>query len=121
MEKEALILEAVSTIALDMFTVDELVKMRIKPSKFKWKFNLNNVNIIPILELYEKDKIYKTIESTEFSKLLQDLLRETQLLFAYTGNPYNSKSIEELFSNLEGSTSDCSECEFGDVCPIKND
>lgn len=121
MENDVLMLKEVGNIVLDLFTIDELVKKGIKPTKFEWKFNSKNLNLIPVLELYKDERIYKTFEATEFSELLQDLLKKTQELFNCINNPHNSKSIEELLSNLEGSTNDCSRCEFRNVCPIRED
>lgn len=121
MEKEALLLKSVGELVLDLFTINELVKMKIKPTKFEWKFNSKNLNLIPVLELYNDNGIYKTIESIEFSELLQDLLKKTQILFDCITNSHGSKSIEELLSNLEGNTSDCSRCKFRNICPLRDD
>ena len=107
MEKELILLESISEVFLDIATIRELLNKNIEPTDFEWKFNFENVNIIPVLELYRKGKVCKSIESTEFSETFQELLRETQILFRDT-NEYESK-----FDN------ECSNCDLKDICPLK--
>ena len=119
MEKEIIMLETMNSMVLDLFTIEELVEKGIKKSFFKWKFNFENINLIPVLELYDdKGKIFKTIESTEFSKLLQDLLRETCKLHNEIRDPEIKK---EFLGLLEEDTADCSECEFREICFLRDD
>lgn len=107
MEKELIMLESISEVILDIATIRELLRKNIEPTDFEWKFNFENVNIIPVLELYRKGKIYKSIEAIEFSEPFQKLLRETQILFRDT-NEYESK-----FNN------ECSDCDLKDICPLR--
>lgn len=116
MEKEILLLKSVSELVLDLFTIEELVKKGVKPIDFEWKFNLKNVNLIPILELYDcEGKTIETFESIEFPDLLQKLLKEIQLLSNYT-----DPELDKYFLNyLEETTVDCSKCEFRDMCFLR--
>ncbi len=117
MEKEALLLKSVSELVLDLFTIEELKKRHMKPTKFEWKFNSNNINVIPILELYNNNGIYKTFESIEFPEKLQKLLKEVQMLSKYT----DSNLDKHFLSYLEESTADCSKCGFRKICHLKDD
>lgn len=117
MEIEELLLKEVSNMVLDLYTIEELKKKGIKPMDFKWIFNKNNINVIPVLELYENDQIIKTFESIEFPKRLQKLLREIQII----GDTYNTEFDKHFLSYVEEVAVDCSECEFQSICPFKND
>lgn len=117
MEKEELLLKSISELVLDMFTIEELKKRGVKPIKFKWIFNSNNINVIPILELYDKNGVIKKFESIEFPELLQKLLREIQII----GNTYDSEFDKHFLSYVEETAIDCRKCEFRDMCPLKGD
>lgn len=117
MEDEVLLLKTVGELVLDLFTIEELVEMGFKPIKFEWKFNSNNINVIPILELYDNKGIYKTIESIEFPERLQKLLRETQLLLDCI-----DPNLDKYFlSYVEETAVNCNECELKDICHLKDD
>ena len=36
----------------------------------------DHLNLIPVLEIYDKGEICETIEATEFSEILQDILED---------------------------------------------
>ena len=99
MNNEALEVKEIGNLVLDLFTITELTEKNIKPTEFKWKFNSNNnVNLIPVLELYNNEgKIFKTFEAINFSKTLQRLLRENQMLF---DNKFN-KTREDFLNYLD--------------------
>ena len=121
MENVVQIIKTVNDMVLDLITIEELGKKCIKKTNFKWIFNSKNTNIIPVLELYNKKGVYKTIESTEFSELLQDLLTETQKLQSYTNNTHDSKTEDELLKHIAEEKSDCSDCEIKEICPFGMD
>lgn len=112
------ILKSINSMILDLFTIEELKNKGIKEVNFAWKINFKNVNLIPLLELYKKDKIYKTIEAIEFSKKLQNLLRETHNL---RNEITNVRSIENLLDYLDEGAKDCDVCEFKNDCFLRDD
>ncbi len=116
MKIEELLLKSVADLVLDLYTIEELKKMNVKPTKFEWKFN-SNINVIPILELHNNGKVFKTFESIEFPKLLQKLLREIQII----GNTHDPKFDKHFLSYVKETAVDCDECEIQDMCPFKDD
>lgn len=120
--KETLMeLENLNSMFLKLFTAEELYKKGIKETNFEWKYNFKNINLIPVLELYNKDKVYKKIEAIEFSKELQELLVDAQLLFKLTDEPIYFKTEDELMELVEEVKANCDECNIKDICPFRED
>ena len=121
MEKEMMLLESMNSFLLDSYTTEELYEKGIIEFNFEWKFN-KNVNVFPVLELYHQDKIYKKIESIEFSKKIQFLLNDSQILFNnQTSNPLNLEEIEEILKLFDEEDINCSECDKRDTCFLRRD
>ena len=74
-----------------IFTANELLEKGKNETDFEWKFNLSNSNLIPVLELYNEEKVYEIIEATEFSETLQDLLKDISNLNNCINRKYGSK------------------------------
>lgn len=121
MNEEAVMLEAINSMVLEVFTKQELKEKGIKETNFKWIFNSKNKNIIPVLELYKKGKVYRTIESIEFPEIFQILLEETQKMHDYNYYTEDFISQRELLRYLEEEESDCSECDLKEICPFSED
>ena len=110
MKNENLEIKEIANLVLDLFTITELKEKSIKPTEFKWKFNSNNINLIPVLELYNNEsKIFKTFESIEFSRKLQNLLRD-QMLF---DNNFN-KTREDFLNYIDVVVVDLNDMLFRD-------
>ncbi len=94
------------------FTIKELEERGKNDVDFKWKFNLKNSNLIPECQLFENGKIYETIEATEFSGILQDILKEIQYIC-------DSKTRDEFSALLKVENNECSKCKLRKVCNLK--
>ena len=112
-------LEDLNQMFLKLFTTEELYRKGIKTSNFEWKYNFKNINIIPILEVYNEQGVYKTFESIDFSKEIQDLLDDAKKLFEMTDKPMVLKEIDRFFKYLKDNDEDCSDCDLRDICPIR--
>ena len=102
------------------FTIIELKEKGLDETDFEWKFNLSNANLIPILLLYDNDKIHESIEATEFSETLQDILKDIHYLHNWINQKYGSEAHDKFSNLLKVRAKECLECELLVTCiPIK--
>ena len=100
------------------FTAEELNEMGKKATDFKWVFDNKNINLIPVLELYQNDKLYETVEATKFSIYLQDLLKEIHELNNFILQEFGPESYDNFLDLLINQTNDCGKCELNEVCVL---
>ncbi|KKL79371.1 hypothetical protein LCGC14_2015530, partial [marine sediment metagenome] len=98
------------------FTAEELIEIGKNETDFKWVFDNKNVNLIPVLELYRNDKLYETIEATEFSITLQNLLKEIHELNNFIIQEFGPESYDNFLDLLKEQNSKCGEYELNEVC-----
>ncbi|KKN59628.1 hypothetical protein LCGC14_0540250 [marine sediment metagenome] len=93
-------------------TLEELEEKGKNKNDFKWKLNLKNSNLIPVLQLFKNGKIYENIEATEFSEILQDILKEVQYIC-------DSKVRDEFSALLKMRNNECNKCKLRKICNLK--
>ena len=108
-------------MVLDLITIEELRRKCVNETNFKWIFNSKNKNIIPVLELYNKEGVYRTIESIEFTEPFQKIFEKIQKLYDFVNNTHDSELREEFVGYLMEEETDCSECEIKEMCPFGMD